>query len=215
MSTRVISGVGWGGGGDKGCWCVGLDNSTTFMCWLSRDSERLKKSGALKAFPGCFTFYRISRPTLRLICLAYCHFFLRVRARGLKLAMYFALGSKLRMHGTNLLTHTSSCCGAQCKPRDSLRLPLYTLNLDQHCRRRRRHLHRRRHHHHRAIMELRHLFTRSGLTHPEVSSVVFPVFFLPSGRYFFIILVYLSLHVVATFFCIAVFCPRLRLYLIP
>ena len=39
-------------------------------------------------------------------------------------------------------------------------------------RRRRRHQHHHHHHHHLSVMELGHLFTRSGLTYPEVSSKV-------------------------------------------
>jgi hypothetical protein len=82
---------------------------------------------------------------------------------------------------------------------------------------RRRHHH---HHHHRiSIMELSHLFTRSGLTHPEVSSRVCHDSFcqlensvsLPRVIYYEAF----YLHVVSSFSCIPVLCLKLVLFLIP
>jgi hypothetical protein len=46
------------------------------------------------------------------------------------------------------------------------------------------HHHHHHNHHHVAIKELSHLLARSALTHPEVSSVVFPGSFCLSGVYF-------------------------------
>jgi hypothetical protein len=60
-------------------------------------------------------------------------------------------------------------------------------------------------------LELSHLFTRSGLAHPEVSSVVFSGFFCRVVSTFLLSWLFcheaFSLHVVATFFCTAVFYP--------
>ena len=49
-------------------------------------------------------------------------------------------------------------------------------------------LHHDHHHHHLGNMELRHLWTRSGLTHPEVSLMFSPGFFCHFVCIFFIIL---------------------------
>jgi hypothetical protein len=49
------------------------------------------------------------------------------------------------------------------------------------------HHHHHHNHHHVAIKELGHLLTRSGLTHREVSSVVFLGFFFLLGCSFFLI----------------------------
>jgi len=38
------------------------------------------------------------------------------------------------------------------------------------------------HHHHQSSMELGHLLTRSGLTHPQVSLTVYHDFFCQLGR---------------------------------
>jgi hypothetical protein len=45
--------------------------------------------------------------------------------------------------------------------------------------------HHHHHHHHVAIKELGHLLTRSGLTHPEVSSMVFLASFCFWGVIFY------------------------------
>ena len=68
-------------------------------------------------------------------------------------------------------------------------------------------------------MELGHLLTRSGLTHPEVSSKVYHDSFcqldssvsLPWVIYFEAF----YLHVVSSFSCIPVICPKLVLFLTP
>ena len=68
-------------------------------------------------------------------------------------------------------------------------------------------------------MELGHLLTRSGLTHPEVSSKVYYDCFcqlgssisLPCVTYFEAF----YLHVVSGFSCIPVICPKLVLFLTP
>ena len=77
------------------------------------------------------------------------------------------------------------------------------------------------HHHHNSIsvMELGHLLTRSGLTHPEVSSKVYHDSFcqlassvsLPWVIYFEAF----YLYVVSSFTCIPVNCPKLVLFLAP
>ena len=74
-------------------------------------------------------------------------------------------------------------------------------------------------HHHISVMELGHLLTRSGLTYPEVSSKVYHDSFCQldssvSLRW----VIYLEafyLHVVSSFSCIPVICPKLVLFLIP
>jgi len=38
------------------------------------------------------------------------------------------------------------------------------------------------HHHHQSFMQLGHLLTRSGLTHPEVSLTVYHAFFCQLGN---------------------------------
>ena len=82
-----------------------------------------------------------------------------------------------------------------------------------------KHHHHHHHHHHISVMELGHLLTRSGLTHPEVSSKVCHKSFcqlqnsvsLPSVIYYEAF----YLHVVSSFSCIPVICPELVLFLIP
>ena len=75
------------------------------------------------------------------------------------------------------------------------------------------------HHHHISFMELGHLLTRSGLTYPEVSSKVYHDSFcqlensvsLPWVIYFKAF----YLHVVSSFSCIPVICPKIVLFLTP
>ena len=75
------------------------------------------------------------------------------------------------------------------------------------------------HHHHQSVMELGHLLIRSGLTYPEVSSKVCNDSFcglwssvsLPWVIYFEAF----YLHVVSSFSCIPVICPKLVLFLTP
>ena len=75
------------------------------------------------------------------------------------------------------------------------------------------------HHHHISIMELGHLLTRSDLTYPEVSSKVCRDSFcqlensvsLPWVIYYEAF----YLHVVFSFSCTPVMCPKLVLFLIP
>ena len=73
--------------------------------------------------------------------------------------------------------------------------------------------------HHISVMELGHLLIRSGLTYPEVSSKVCHDSFcqlensvsLPWVIYYETF----YLHVVSTFSCIPVICPKFLLFLIP
>ena len=81
---------------------------------------------------------------------------------------------------------------------------------------------RRAHHHHRrhiSVMELGHLLTRSGLTYPEVSSKVCHDSFCQSGSSVCLpwVIYYeaFCLHVVPSFSCIPVICPKLALFLKP
>ena len=75
------------------------------------------------------------------------------------------------------------------------------------------------HHHHIRFMELGHLLTRSGLTYLEVSSKVYHDSFcqldssvsLPWEVYFEAF----YLHVVSSFSCVPVICPKLVLFLTP
>ena len=75
------------------------------------------------------------------------------------------------------------------------------------------------HHHRISFTELGHLLTRSGLTYPEVSSKVYhdsccqlgSSISLPSVIYFEAF----YLHVVSSFSCIPVICPKLLLFLTP
>jgi len=75
------------------------------------------------------------------------------------------------------------------------------------------------HHHHISFMELGHLLTRSGLTYPEVSSKVYYDSFCQSDSSVSLIwVIYFEtfyLHVVSSFSCIPVICPKLMLFLIP
>ena len=75
------------------------------------------------------------------------------------------------------------------------------------------------HHHHISVMQLGHLLTRSGLTYPEVCSKVYHDSFrqldssvsLPWAIYFEAF----SLHVVSSFSCIPLICPKFVLFLAP
>ena len=73
------------------------------------------------------------------------------------------------------------------------------------------------HHHHISVMELGHLLTRSGLTYPEVSSKVYHDSFCQFGSSISLPwVIYFEafyLHVVSSFFCIPVICPKLVLFL--
>jgi len=79
--------------------------------------------------------------------------------------------------------------------------------------------HHHHHYHHISVMGLGHLLTRSGLTYPEVSSKVCHDSFcrlensvsLPWVIYYEAF----YLHVVSSFSCIPVICPKLMLLLIP
>jgi len=73
------------------------------------------------------------------------------------------------------------------------------------------------HHHHMFVMELGHLLTRSGLTYPEVSSKVYHDSFCQLGSSislpWVICFEAFYLHVVSSFPCIPVICPKLVLFL--
>jgi len=70
-----------------------------------------------------------------------------------------------------------------------------------------------------SVMELGHLLTRSGLTYPEVSSKVYRDSFCHLGRSISLPWVtYFEafyLHVVSSFSCIPVICPKFLLFLNP
>src|SRR5215510_6306424 len=73
-------------------------------------------------------------------------------------------------------------------------------------------------HYHITVMELGHLLSRSGLTCPEVSSMVCLGSFFQSGSSvslpWVIYCEAFGLHVVSSFSCILVICPKLELFLI-
>jgi len=75
------------------------------------------------------------------------------------------------------------------------------------------------HHRHISVMELVHLLTRSGLTYPEVSSKVYHDSICQLGSSvslpWVIYFEAFYLHVVSSFFCIPVICPKLVLFLTP
>ena len=75
------------------------------------------------------------------------------------------------------------------------------------------------HHHDISVMELGHLFTRSGLTYPEVFSKVCHDSFCQLGNSVSLpwVIYYEAfyLHVVSSFSCIPVIRPKLALFLIP
>jgi hypothetical protein len=72
-------------------------------------------------------------------------------------------------------------------------------------------------HHHISVMQLGHLLTRSGLTYPEVSSKFYHDTFCHSGSSislpWVIYFEALCLHVVTSFSCIPVICPKSVLFL--
>ena len=74
-------------------------------------------------------------------------------------------------------------------------------------------------HHHVSVMELGHLFTRSGPTYPEVSSKVCHDSFCQLGNSVSLpwVIYYEAfyLHVVSSFSCIKVIFPKLVLFLTP
>ena len=80
-------------------------------------------------------------------------------------------------------------------------------------------LHHHHHHHHISVMELGHLFTRSGFTYPEVSSKVYHDSLCQQGSSislpWLIYFVAFYLHVVSSFSCIPAICPQLVLFLTP
>ena len=73
--------------------------------------------------------------------------------------------------------------------------------------------------HHVSVMQLGHLLTRSSLTYPEVSSKVCHDSFCQSGSSvslpWVIYCEAFYLHVVSSFSCIPVICPKLVLFLTP
>jgi len=74
-------------------------------------------------------------------------------------------------------------------------------------------------HHHISVMELGHLLTRSSLMYPEVFSKVYHDFFCQLGSSISLPwVIYFKafyLHVVSSFSCIPVICPKLVLFLSP
>ena len=70
-----------------------------------------------------------------------------------------------------------------------------------------------------SVMELGHLLTRSGLTYPVVSSKVYHDSFCPLGSSISLPgVIYFEafyLHVVSSFSCIQVICPKFVLFLTP
>jgi hypothetical protein len=79
--------------------------------------------------------------------------------------------------------------------------------------------HHHHHHHHISVTELGQLLTRSGLTYPEVSSKLCHVSFCQLGNSVSLpwVIYYeaFHLHVVSSFSCIPVICPKSVLFLIP
>ena len=79
--------------------------------------------------------------------------------------------------------------------------------------------HHHHHRHHTSVMGLGHLLTRSGLTYPEVSSKVCHDSFCQLGNSVSLpwVIYYgaFYLHVVPSFSCIPVICPKLVLFFIP
>ena len=75
------------------------------------------------------------------------------------------------------------------------------------------------HHHDISVMELGHLLTRSGLTYSEVPSKFCHDSFCQLGNSVSLswVIYYEAfyLHVVSSFYCIPVICPKLVLFLIP
>jgi len=92
-------------------------------------------------------------------------------------------------------------------------------HYNQHHHHHHHHHHRRRRNPHKANLQLGHLLTRSGLTLPEVSVTI-----SPGSICLLVWSILLSsaichkpfcLHVATNSFCIPVFCPKLRFYLVP
>ena len=81
------------------------------------------------------------------------------------------------------------------------------------------HHHNHHHHHHISVMQLGHLLTPSGLTYPEVSSKVYHDSFCQSDSSVSLpwVIYFKSFysHVVSSFTCIPVICPKLVLFLTP
>jgi len=79
-------------------------------------------------------------------------------------------------------------------------------------------VHHHHHHHHLSVTELGHFLTRSGLTYPEISSKVYQDSFCPLGSSvalpWVIYFEAFYLHVVSSFYCIPVICPKLVLFLL-
>jgi hypothetical protein len=75
------------------------------------------------------------------------------------------------------------------------------------------------HHHHISVMELGHLLTHSGLTYPEVSSKACHDSFCQLENSVSIpwVIYYKAfyLHVMSSFSCTPVICPKLVLFVIP
>ena len=75
------------------------------------------------------------------------------------------------------------------------------------------------HHHYISFMQLGHLLTRSDLTYPEVSSKVYHDSFCQLGSSIALPwVIYFEafyLHVISSFSCIPVICPKLVLFLTP
>ena len=75
------------------------------------------------------------------------------------------------------------------------------------------------HHHHLSFMELGHLLTFSGLTYPEVSpNICYDCFCQLGSSISLPWVIYFEafyLHVVSSFSCIPVICPKLGLFLTP
>ena len=80
-------------------------------------------------------------------------------------------------------------------------------------------LHLHHHRHHISFMELGHLLTRSCLTYPEVSSNVYHNSFCQLGISislpWVICFEAFYLHIVSSFICIPVICPKFVLFLTP
>jgi len=79
--------------------------------------------------------------------------------------------------------------------------------------------HHHHHHHHKSVMELGHLLTRSGLTYPEASSKFYHDSCCQLGSIISLPWVIcfdaFYLHVVTSFSCIPVICPKFVLFLTP
>ena len=130
-------------------------------------------------------------------------------AQGISPVLSSEITTGLRMIETNINWYAGSVsdCGAHvCKKYGSL-IQFCCYGFHNH------------HHHRISIMELGHLLTRSDPTYPEVSTKVCHNSFcqlqnsvsLPWVIYYEAF----NLHVVSSFSCILVICPKLVLFLIP